>query len=139
MAYYTIAHHLQGDCNFDGKGSEIKTEWLTDEVFDFIFQKGPYPEGCPIPLSKMQQMRDEFEYWYPLDLRVSGKDLIGNHLTMAIYNHAAIWPDNPEKWPRSYFTNGHAMINSEKMSKSTGNFLTLDGGIDEFSADCTRF
>lgn len=36
-------------------------------------------------------MRNEFEYWYPMDLRVSGKDLIPNHLTMSLYNHAAIW------------------------------------------------
>ena len=34
----------------------------------------------------------EFEYWYPFDLRVSGKDLIQNHLTFALYNHTAIFP-----------------------------------------------
>ena len=27
------------------------------------------------------KMRNEFEYWYPFDLRASGKDLIRNHLT----------------------------------------------------------
>lgn len=48
-------------------------------------------------------------------------DLIGNHLTMSLYNHAAIWPDQPEsKWPRSFFTNGHVMIDHEKMSKVRG-------------------
>ena len=31
-------------------------------------------------------------YFYPLDLRVSGKDLIRNHLTYFIYNHTAIFP-----------------------------------------------
>ena len=31
-------------------------------------------------------------YWYPLDLRVSGKDLVPNHLTYFLYNHTAIWP-----------------------------------------------
>ncbi len=29
---------------------------------------------CPVSL--LQKMRREFEYWYPFDLRVSGKDLI---------------------------------------------------------------
>jgi len=43
-------------------------------------------------------MRNEFEFWYPLDLRVSGKDLIGNHLTMSLYNHSAVWPNQPNKW-----------------------------------------
>lgn len=28
-----------------------------------------------------------------MDLRVSGKDLIPNHLTYSLYNHAAIFPE----------------------------------------------
>jgi len=32
-------------------------------------------------------LRKEFMYWYPLDLRISAKDLIKNHLTMSLYNH----------------------------------------------------
>jgi leucyl-tRNA synthetase len=30
------------------------------------------------------------------------------------------------------------MLNGEKMSKSTGNFLTLDAAVQKFSADATR-
>ena len=55
----------------------------------------------------------------PFDLRVSGKDLIQNHLTFAIYNHTAIWQDQPEKWPKGFRTNGHLLLNGDKMSKST--------------------
>ncbi len=29
---------------------------------------------------------------YPFDLRVSGKDLIQNHLSFTLYNHTAIFP-----------------------------------------------
>jgi len=53
------------------------------------------------------------------------QDLIGNHLTMSLYNHTAIWPDQPNKWPQAMRCNGHLMLNSEKMSKSKGNFKTL--------------
>jgi len=70
-------------------------------------------------------MRGEFEYWYPMDLRVSAKDLIQNHLTMSLFNHAAIWQNFPEKWPKSYYVNGHIMIDGEKMSKEKGNFFTM--------------
>jgi leucyl-tRNA synthetase len=56
-------------------------------------------------------------------------------LTYSLYNHAAIWPDHPEYWPRSFRANGHLLLNAEKMSKSTGNFLTLTQAIDKFSAD----
>src|SRR5271154_3232188 len=47
MAYYTVAHLLQGGA-VDGNAvgpSGIKVEDLTDEVWDYIFDLGPYPEG----------------------------------------------------------------------------------------------
>jgi len=84
-------------------------------------------------------MRHEFEYWYPMDLRVSAKDLIRNHLTMSLYNHAAIWKDNLEqRMVRSYFCNGYLMLNNAKMSKSTGNFMTLRECIDAYGVEASR-
>lgn len=35
-----------------------------------------------------------------------------------------------DRMPVSYFCNGHLLIDSEKMSKSTGNFMTLSGQCD---------
>lgn len=84
-------------------------------------------------------MRAEFRYWYPMDLRVSAKDLIPNHLTMALFNHVAIWEDEPELWPKGYYCNGHVLVDAEKMSKSKGNFLIMSETIDKYSADATRF
>ena len=84
-------------------------------------------------------MKAEFEFWYPLDLRVSGKDLIPNHLTYFLYNHTAVWPKQEEKWPKAVRANGHLLLNSEKMSKSTGNFMTLKNAIEKFSADGKLF
>lgn len=95
--------------------------------------------ACSIPEEKLLKLRNEFEYWYPMDLRVSAKDLIRNHLTMSLYNHAAIWKENKEKrMVRSYFCNGYLMLNNKKMSKSTGNFLTLKQCMDKFGTDATR-
>lgn len=137
MAYYTVAHMLQGDDMYGGDRSSVKPEQLTDEVWDFVFVGGPYPKSSELPSSLLNKMKKEFEYWYPFDLRVSGKDLIQNHLTFCIYNHAAILPKH--HWPRGFRCNGHIMLNSEKMSKSTGNFRTVREAIEEFSADATRF
>ena len=64
--------------------------------------------------------------------------LLSNHLTMSLFHHAAIWPENPEFWPQGFYVNGHMLIDSEKMSKSTGNFLSLREAIDQYSADATR-
>lgn len=89
-------------------------------------------------MDKLNKLRQEFQYWYPVDLRVSGKDLVPNHLTYFLYNHCAVWSNEKDKWPRSVRANGHLLLNSEKMSKSTGNFLTLKQAVDKFSADGMR-
>lgn len=137
MAYYTVAHILQNGDLYGSGTSSVKPEQMTDEVWDFLFSGRPYPTSSDIPSSILNKMKQEFEYWYPFDLRVSGKDLIQNHLTFCIYNHTAIMSKN--HWPRGFRCNGHIMLNSEKMSKSTGNFRTLRQAIEEFSADATRF
>nr|GEW51962.1 leucine--tRNA ligase, cytoplasmic-like [Tanacetum cinerariifolium] len=98
---------------------------------------GKEPKHLDIPLDLLKKMRNEFESWYPLDIRVFGKDLMQNHLTFCIYNHTAIFPK--KHWPRGFRCNGHLMLNSEKMSKSTKKFMTLKQDIEEFSADDTRF
>mmetsp|Transcript_3412 Transcript_3412/g.5764 ORF Transcript_3412/g.5764 Transcript_3412/m.5764 type:complete len:884 (-) Transcript_3412:170-2821(-) len=139
MAYYTIAHYLQGGVI---DGSEvgpigIKAEDMSHSCWQYIFKRGDYEEGCKVPQEKLDTMRREFEYWYPFDLRVSGKDLIRNHLTMSLYNHAAIWNDHA-MMPRSMYCNGYMVLNNEKMSKSTGNFLTIKDCIEQFGVDATR-
>ena len=137
MAYYTIAHYLQNNDMYGTSESSIKPQQLTDDVWDYIFCGGPFPKSTDISSSVLEKMKLEFEYWYPFDLRVSGKDLIQNHLTFCLYNHTAIFPKR--HWPRGFRCNGHLMLNSEKMSKSTGNFRTIRQAIEEFSADATRF
>jgi len=72
-----------------------------------------------------------------MDVRVSGKDLIRNHLTMCLYNHQAIWEDT-KMMPKGIFCNGHVKLNDEKMAKSTGNYMTIKDAINEFGADATR-
>ncbi|XP_071701876.1 leucine--tRNA ligase, cytoplasmic-like [Rutidosis leptorrhynchoides] len=137
MAYYTVCHLLQKGELFGADTSTLKPQQLTDDVWDYLFLSGPEPKSSEIDLSLLKKMKREFEYWYPVDLRVSGKDLIQNHLTFCIYNHTAIFPE--KHWPRGFRCNGHIMLNGEKMSKSTGNFRTLKQAIEEFSADATRF
>lgn len=137
MAYYTVAHLLHRDLNGQVPGAAGPASQITPAVWDYALLGEGEPESLPIPSSVARAMRREFLYWYPLNLRVSGKDLIGNHLTFFIYNHVAIFP--PDKWPLAVRANGHIMINNEKMSKSTGNFLTLAEAVQRFSADAVRF
>ncbi|KAI8829073.1 hypothetical protein BJ741DRAFT_397903 [Chytriomyces cf. hyalinus JEL632] len=138
MAYYTVAHILhEGTLDGSKPGSgNIAAADMTDAVWDYIMLQGPAPKS-KIPKAMLEKMKQEFEFFYPLDLRCSGKDLVTNHLTFFIYNHTAIFP--PEKWPLGVRSNGHLLLNSEKMSKSTGNFMTLSEAIQRYGADATRF
>ncbi|KZC08152.1 Leucine--tRNA ligase, cytoplasmic, partial [Dufourea novaeangliae] len=140
MAYYTVAHLLQGGTFKGNKPNaySIKAEDMTPAVWDYIFFKDANFPKTNIKKEALQHMRREFQYWYPVDLRVSGKDLIQNHLTFFIYNHTAMWPKQPELWPKGIRANGHLMLNSAKMSKSEGNFLTLAEAVEKFSADGMR-
>lgn len=141
MSYYTISHLLHGDIFGTQKGIiDVKAEQMTDDVWDYVFCRTEISEKlineCGIKEADLQTMRREFEYWYPLDTRVSGKDLIPNHLTFCLYIHAALFPR--EYWPRSFRSNGHLLLNGEKMSKSVGNFLTLNDAVKKYGADATR-
>jgi len=140
MAYYTIAHFLQGD-TFDSSKPNvlgISVDQMTNAVWDHIFLDGPAPKDSTISKDALGKMRREFEYWYPCDLRVSGKDLVPNHLTYTLYNHEAMWPGRQDRHIQAIRANGHLLLNSEKMSKSTGNFMTLSEAIQKFSADGMR-
>lgn len=141
MAYYTVAHYLQGG-ELMGRTPcapfWLKPEDMTPQAWDYVFLNGTGGPELGEKKEALDMMRKEFEFWYPLDLRCSGKDLIPNHLSYCIFTHCAMWPSEPNKWVRGMRANGHLLLNSEKMSKSTGNFLTLADAIEKFSADGMR-
>ncbi|KAG8908800.1 cytosolic leucyl tRNA synthetase [Tulasnella sp. 403] len=138
MSYYTISHLLQGG-TFDGSKPGplgITADQMTNEVWEFVLGSATEYPDTTTPHEKLDALKNEFSYFYPLDIRSSGKDLIANHLTFAIYNHAALFPER--YWPRSMRANGHLMVNGKKMGKSTGNSLTLRQCLQRFGADATR-
>lgn len=137
MAYYTIANLLHEDMWGTKPGVlGLTADQMTDEVWDYVLGSLPLPAHSPVAPEKAAQMKYHFQYFYPLDVRSSGKDLVNNHLTFCIYNHAALFP--PKHWPRAMRMNGHLMLNGKKMSKSTGNFLTIRDAETKYGADAVR-
>ncbi len=142
MALYTIYDKLK----------TIDVDKLTNEVFDYIFLL----KGDDEDYTQYKELQHSFMYWYPIDLRVSAKDLLSNHLTMCIMNHLIIWDDEFKNrallkdykistfGPRRYKINGYITVlepgkkEAEKMAKSTGNFKTLDQALDIYTADAIR-
>ncbi len=132
MAYYTIVKHI--------RKHGIQAKQLIDEVFDYVFLgKGKArnaAEKAQIDATILEEMRREFTYFYPLNSRHSGRDLVPNHLTFMIFNHTAVFPQ--KHWPRQIVTNGSVLMQGAKMSKSFGNIIPLVEGIASYGADPLR-
>ena len=52
--------------------SRGRPEQLTLEVWDYVFCLTKKAPKTDIPRALLDKMRREFEFWYPVDLRVSG-------------------------------------------------------------------
>ncbi|VVC03418.1 Leucine--tRNA ligase [Candidatus Burarchaeum australiense] len=121
MAFYTIAHKIR----------DWNPERLDENFFNYVL----LGEGTSSP--DLDEIRNEFVYWYPLDSSHSATDLVHNHLTYFIFNHVAILPS--EYWPKQIVTNGFVLMDGQKMSKSMGNILPLRKAIKKYGADVVRF
>jgi leucyl-tRNA synthetase len=91
---------------------------------------------CNISTALLEQIRQEFTYFYPVDSRHSGRDLVPNHLSFFIFSHVAIF--DRENWPKQIVVNGSVLMDGKKMSKSLGNIIPLRDAIKEHSADAIR-
>ena len=125
MSYYTIAKYLR-DMNPDD---------LNLAFFDKVLLNKDSGE-ITVPSEKVQEIQDEFNYWYPLDWRLSAKDLVGNHLSFLMFHHSAIYPK--DKWPRGTVVFGMGLLEGNKMSSSKGNVILLKDAIKDYTADVVR-
>jgi leucyl-tRNA synthetase len=134
MAFYTVNKYLE-------HMGIVPMDRIDPDFFAYCFEgRGDVDElatryGCEP--SQLVEAREEFEYWYPFDVRGSGKDLVQNHLTFSIFNHTALFPE--DKWPRGFAVNGWLRVEGDKMSKSLGNFVPLKNVLKDYGADISRF
>ncbi len=132
MSYYIVSKYVNK--------KQISEKNMKKEFFDYvILGKGKEEEvskKSKVKLTLLRKIRKELEYFYPVDLRNSGKDLLSHHLAFFIFHHVAIFPK--KHWPKAIGANGWTTVDGEKMSKSQGNFVTLRQAINEFGADASR-
>ena len=134
MAYYTIAPYVE----------DVPVEEMDRDFFDALFY-GPEgedaPEGAEVdvedPHPTALELREEFDYWYPVDVRCSANDLIRNHLTFYLYHHAELF--ERENWPQGITVMGMGLLEGESMSSSKGHVVLPDEAIDKYGADTVRF
>jgi len=132
MAFYIISKYVNK--------KEINGNDLTDEFFDYIFygekDPGEIANKINITKEKLKEIRNEFMYFYPVDSRHSGRDLVPNHLTFFVLNHVALFPE--ENWPQEIVVNGSVLMAGKKMSKSMGNIIPLRDAVRKHGADPIR-
>src|SRR5205807_4266913 len=88
MAYYILAKYVNE--------KQLVAENLGDEFFDYVFldegDSKKIASSSKISHDILENIRNEFQYFYPVNARHSGRDLVPNHLTFFVFNHIAIFP-----------------------------------------------
>ncbi len=132
MSYYILAKYINA--------GELKAENMVKELLDYILlgvgDAESAAKAAGLDKDLVEKIRSDFEYWYPVDLRSSGKDLVANHLLFYLFHHIAIFP--PDKWPKAIAVNGYVSLEGKKMSKSKGPLLTMKRAVQQYGADVTR-
>ncbi|MFC1754803.1 leucine--tRNA ligase [Thermoproteota archaeon] len=132
MTYYLISKYVNKH--------RLTKDNLGKNVFDYIIlgegNLNTISKNNNLDISILKDMRNEFQYFYPLDSRHSGRDLVPNHLTFFLFNHSAIFSE--DNWPRQIVVNGSVLMDGKKMSKSFGNIIPLREAVKTYGADPLR-
>lgn len=131
-AFYTLIYKL--------RKNKIKSEQLKLSFFDYIYLN----KGNVLKISKetkintkfLKELKEEFDYWYPVDERHTATPHITNHLTFYIFNHAILFPE--KYWPKAITLNELLIAEGAKMSKSKGNVVPLVDISKKYTADLYR-
>jgi leucyl-tRNA synthetase len=130
MALYTIAHLLR----------QVSVDALTDSFFDYVFlgigNVEELAKELNVDMGMMNRIKNEFDYWYPNDLRHTAPPHLSNHLVFFLMNHAAIFPES--NWPRAITLNELMIREGRKMSKSKGNVIPLAHVSELYGVDLYR-
>ncbi len=121
-AYYVVS-------KFINNGS-LAVDELTEEFFDYVFL------GKGNGKQTWKPVREEFDYFYPLDLNLGGKEHKTVHFPVFLMNHVAILPE--EKWPRGIFVNWWVTGKGSKISKSKGGAEPIPHAIEKYGVDAMR-
>jgi len=121
-AYYIVAKYFN-----QGK---LRLDDLTEEFFDYVFL------GTGKDNDAWEEIREEFNYFYPLDINLGGKEHKTVHFPVFLMNHVAILPKN--KWPKGIFINWWVTGKGGKISKSKGGAEPIPDAVEKYGVDAMR-
>ena len=121
-AYYIVSKWIEN--------KTIKVKDLTEEFFDYVFLN--IGEGKP----KWKPIKEEFDYFYPLDINLGGKEHKTVHFPVFLMNHVAILPE--DKWPKGIFVTWWVTGKGSKISKSKGGAVPIPEAVEKYGVDAMR-
>lgn len=123
-AYYVLASYINQ--------KKIPISELTDEFFDYVF--------LGIGSAKhalWRTIKSDFDYWYPVDINLGGKEHKTVHFPVYIMNHVAIMPE--QKRPAGIFVHWWVtQKGKEKISKSKGGAEPIVEAASTYGVDAMR-
>jgi leucyl-tRNA synthetase len=131
-AYYVISRYAN-----DGT---IKPEGMNEQFFDYVMlgkgEVGSVSKATGFPQGTLDKIRQEFEYWYPLDINLGGKEHMTVHFPVFLMNHVAVL--RPQHWPRGIMVNWYITATGGKISKSKGGAQPIPDAAARFGVDAMR-
>jgi len=123
-AYYVISKYVNEN--------KIKPEEMTEEFFDFVFLGKGKPKN-----SVWNEIKNDFDYWYPVDINLGGKEHKTVHFPVFLMNHVAIMQEN--KRPQGIFVHWWVtQKGKEKISKSKGGVEHITEAATKYGVDAMR-
>ncbi|MBS3790968.1 MAG: leucine--tRNA ligase [Candidatus Thermoplasmatota archaeon] len=131
-AYYIVAKHYN-----DG---DLKAEQMDEEFFDFVYlgrgKAEKISESTGVSEDKLKEIKKDFEYWYPLDLNLGGKEHMTVHFPVFLMNHVALLDENDR--PKGIFVNWWLVGEGGKISKSKGGAEPIPDAAEKYGVDTLR-
>lgn len=123
-AYYIISKYVNE--------AKIEPEEMTEEFFDYIFLgKGKAKN------SVWEEIKVDYDYWYPVDINLGGKEHKTVHFPVFLMNHVAVMP--VDKYPRGIFVHWWVtQKGKEKISKSKGGAEHIAKAAKIYGVDAMR-
>ena len=133
MAYFVVRRFVT-----DGR---LRPDQLTDAFFDRVF-RGTGPGEPSVAPELQAEVREEFLYWYPLDMNMGGKEHKSVHFPVFLYTHAMLL--GPELQPRGIYVNGWitgpggAKLSKKEVSSKGGKIPPIDQALEQWGPDALR-
>jgi leucyl-tRNA synthetase len=123
-AYYIVSKYVNEN--------KIKPEDMTEEFFDYVFLgKGKTKNKV------WNEIKSDFDYWYPVNINLGGKEHKTVHFPVFLMNHVAVMPK--DKWPDGIFVHWWVtQKGKEKISKSKGGVEHINEAATVYGVDAMR-